>query len=67
MAPQRGHQPHEAHAPRVSSAGAGRGPVVPVNGEPVVTQARIELQPGDIVRLELPGGGGYGAVAEATA
>ncbi|MEM9608511.1 MAG: hydantoinase B/oxoprolinase family protein [Actinomycetota bacterium] len=37
-----------------------------VNGEPVRTQARIELQPGDVVRLELPGGGGYGA-AEAPA
>ncbi len=31
-----------------------------VNGEPVRTQARIELQPGDVVTLELPGGGGYG-------
>ena len=31
-----------------------------VNGEPVRTQARITLQPTDIVRLELPGGGGYG-------
>ncbi|MEV7012081.1 hydantoinase B/oxoprolinase family protein [Streptosporangium sp. NPDC051022] len=31
-----------------------------VNGEPVRTQARITLQPGDVVRLELPGGGGYG-------
>ena len=31
-----------------------------VNGEPVRTQARIQLQPGDVVRLELPGGGGYG-------
>ncbi len=31
-----------------------------VNGEPVTTQARITLQPGDSVRLELPGGGGYG-------
>ena len=34
-----------------------------VNGEPVTTQARFELQPGDIVRLELPGGGGYGEAA----
>jgi N-methylhydantoinase B len=33
-----------------------------VNGESVVTQARITLAPGDVVRLELPGGGGYGAV-----
>ena len=31
-----------------------------VNGEPVRTQARITLQPGDRVRLDLPGGGGYG-------
>jgi N-methylhydantoinase B len=31
-----------------------------VNGEPVVTQARLTLQPDDVVRLELPGGGGYG-------
>jgi N-methylhydantoinase B len=35
-----------------------------VNGEPVRTQARIQLQPGDVVRLELPGGGGYGAPAD---
>jgi N-methylhydantoinase B len=32
-----------------------------VNGEAVTTQARITLQPGDVVRLDLPGGGGYGA------
>jgi N-methylhydantoinase B len=31
-----------------------------VEGEPVRTQQRLELQPGDLVRLELPGGGGYG-------
>jgi N-methylhydantoinase B len=31
-----------------------------VNGEPVTTQARITLQPADVVRLDLPGGGGYG-------
>ncbi|MEL6890485.1 MAG: hydantoinase B/oxoprolinase family protein [Actinomycetota bacterium] len=36
-----------------------------VNGEPVTTQSRITLQPGDTVRLDLPGGGGYGAAAEA--
>lgn len=34
-----------------------------VNGQPVRTQARISLQPGDVVRLELPGGGGYGTPA----
>jgi N-methylhydantoinase B/oxoprolinase/acetone carboxylase alpha subunit len=31
-----------------------------VNGEPVRTQSRFTLQPGDHVRLDLPGGGGYG-------
>ena len=56
------------HAPRgLFGGGAGAPGRFLVNGEPVVTQARIQLQPGDIVRLELPGGGGYGAVAEATA
>ena len=34
-----------------------------VNGEPVRTQARVTLQPGDVVRLELPGGGGFGDAA----
>ncbi len=32
-----------------------------VNGQPVETQARISLTGDDVVRLELPGGGGYGA------
>ena len=31
-----------------------------VNGSPITTQARVTLQPGDVVRLDLPGGGGYG-------
>ena len=31
-----------------------------VNGESVETQARISLSGTDVVRLELPGGGGYG-------
>ena len=31
-----------------------------VNDEPVRTQKRIDLHSGDVVRLELPGGGGYG-------
>ncbi len=33
-----------------------------VNGEAVRTQQRITLTAGDIVRLDLPGGGGYGSV-----
>ena len=32
-----------------------------MNGEAITTQARITLQPGDVVRLDLPGGGGFGA------
>jgi N-methylhydantoinase B len=31
-----------------------------VNGSPVRTQQKLELEPGDLIRLELPGGGGYG-------
>lgn len=31
-----------------------------VNGEPVRTQRRMDLDSADLVRLELPGGGGYG-------
>ena len=32
-----------------------------INGENVTTQQRINLKPGDVVKLELPGGGGYGS------
>ena len=39
---------------------AGQAGSFSVNGEPVTTQARITLAPGDVVRLDLPGGGGYG-------
>ena len=35
-----------------------------LNGEPVETQARISLTGDDVIRLELPGGGGYGAAPE---
>ncbi len=35
-----------------------------VNGEAVRTQQRINLKPGDLVRLDLPGGGGYGEPVE---
>jgi N-methylhydantoinase B len=41
------------------TAGAAGG--FTVNGEAVETQARISLTGDDVVRLELPGGGGYGA------
>jgi len=50
------------HAPRGLLGGLPGAPGrFLVNGKPVTTQARITLQPGDVVRLELPGGGGYGA------
>jgi N-methylhydantoinase B len=42
---------------------AGSAGEFTVNGEPVTTQSRITLQPADLVRLDLPGGGGYGARA----
>lgn len=49
------------HAPRgLFGGGSGAPGRFLVNGEPVKTQARIQLNPGDVVRLELPGGGGYG-------
>jgi N-methylhydantoinase B len=38
-----------------------------VNDEPVRTQKRIDLHSGDVVRLELPGGGGYGEPPESRA
>ncbi len=38
-----------------------------VNGEPVTTQARLRLGPTDVVRLDLPGGGGYGPPGETPA
>ncbi|MCY3850051.1 MAG: hydantoinase B/oxoprolinase family protein [Acidimicrobiaceae bacterium] len=44
---------------------AGAAGSFKVNGEPVQTQARITLDGSDVVRLELPGGGGYGAPDDA--
>jgi N-methylhydantoinase B len=44
----------------------GAAGVFLVNGEPVRTQKRVELHSGDVVRLELPGGGGYGTPDDST-
>jgi N-methylhydantoinase B len=41
---------------------AGESGNFTVNDESVRTQARVALKSGDRVRLDLPGGGGYGAV-----
>ena len=51
---------------RHNPAGAkGGGPGQPglnlVNGEPIGGRAAVRLQPGDVLRLETPGGGGWGA------
>jgi N-methylhydantoinase B len=48
----------------IFGGGAGAAGSFTVNGEAVRTQQRITLQPDDRVSLELPGGGGYGAVEE---
>lgn len=49
------------HPPRGLFGGdAGAAGSFLVNGEPVRTQKRIDLRSGDLVRLELPGGGGFG-------
>jgi N-methylhydantoinase B len=51
-----------AHAPEGIFGGeSGEAGKFSVNGEAVTTQARITLAPDDVVRLDLPGGGGYGA------
>ncbi len=51
-----------AHAPEGIFGGeSGEAGTFSVNGTAVTTQARITLQPDDVVRLDLPGGGGYGA------
>ena len=65
MAAQRRDEPARRARRRASSAAsAGAAGRFSVNGEAVTTQARITLQPGDVVRLDLPGGGGYGAAGE---
>ena len=52
-----------AHAPEGLFGGqAGATGRFTVNGEPVTTQARMTLDADDVIRLDLPGGGGYGAV-----
>jgi len=49
--------------------GAGRNTVIRASGEveALPAKARFELAPGDRLRIETPGGGGYGAVRSASA
>ncbi len=50
------------HAPRgVAGGDAGRVGVNALNGEPLPAKCRRMLAPGDVVTIETPGGGGYGA------
>ena len=49
------------HAPR-GSAGGGDGALGrnTLNGKPIGGRAALRLSPGDVLRIETPGGGGYG-------
>ncbi len=50
------------HAPRgVADGGDGATGRNLLNGEPLPAKCRRTLQPGDVVTIETPGGGGYGA------
>jgi N-methylhydantoinase B/oxoprolinase/acetone carboxylase alpha subunit len=50
------------HAPR-GRDGGGDGALGRnlLNGEPLAGKAEGELRPGDVLRIETPGGGGHGA------
>ena len=49
------------HAPRGREGGADGAPGRNLlNGEPLPSKAAGELHPGDRLRIETPGGGGYG-------
>jgi N-methylhydantoinase B len=50
------------HAPRGRNGGAdGKEGANLLNGEPLPSKAAGELRPGDRLRIETPGGGGYGS------
>jgi N-methylhydantoinase B len=50
------------HAPRGRDGGAdGKRGANLLNGEPLPSKAAGELRPGDRLRIETPGGGGYGS------
>jgi N-methylhydantoinase B len=47
----------------LGGGGAGEGGRFTVNGKPMYEARKMTLQPGDVVMLETPGGGGYGTAA----
>jgi N-methylhydantoinase B len=50
------------HAPRgLKGGGAGAVGRNLLNGEPLPAKCRVMLRPGDVLTIETPGGGGYGA------
>jgi N-methylhydantoinase B len=50
------------HAPRGRDGGSDGAPGRNLlNGEPLPSKAEGELRPGDVLRIETPGGGGHGA------
>lgn len=50
------------HAPQGASGGApGSRGINRLNGKELAAKCRVELQPGDVVTIETPGGGGWGA------
>jgi N-methylhydantoinase B len=57
-----------ARAPRGAMGGAdGLAGVNRLNGRPLPAKCRVELAPGDVVTIETPGGGGWGAGATPSA
>jgi N-methylhydantoinase B/oxoprolinase/acetone carboxylase alpha subunit len=62
LSERRVSQPYGAHAG--DPAACGRNTVIRADGsiETVPAKARFELNPGDRLRIETPGGGGFGAL-----
>jgi len=53
------------HAPRGAAGGrdGARGCTL-LNGAPLTSKVSVSLQPGDVLRLETPGGGGWGGAGD---
>ena len=53
------------HAPRGMNGGNnGHSGINSLNGKPIGSRAAVSMNPGDILRIETPGGGGWGAASE---